>query len=824
MPPILSLDDPQAADELLAGGKAASLARLRSAGFRVPDGFVVSVDATTQLAGGMAGAASIEAGVRAALRALCPEQEPVAVRSSAVGEDSVEHSFAGQHLTLLAVTGEESVLAAIRACAASLHAESARAYRQSRAASGTEQMAVIVQRMVRPVAAGVAFTADPVTGAPERVVVEAVPGHGDALVSGQRAAHRWVFSRETLDLTEETALEEGAVLPTEKARAVAVEALRAEECFGQAQDVEFAVEGDVTWLLQSRPITATGTQAADDLLETPTSEADYWTSANIGEVLPGLLTPLAITAFAANADRAYCGAYQELKMLAADECPRFVGFFYNRAFLHIDNTRLIAERAFGSSGDAVEERFLGGQRRTKPRREHSLKNWKHRLLSAWPLLRMTRTIEGKGIRAERATLAFERRLQALDAAALTGAQLDDLRLEISDFVAGTFATHLQASGCAGAGYDLVARMVRPILKERTEGKAPSLFAGMRGVESAQIPVDIWKLSRVARDCELGGRLGDDGFDPLAEGLPKSWLAAFQAFLAQHGHRGLFEMEPSQPSWRRDPGQVVRLVRDYLDLSEEHAPPAILSQREAERLRLTHALARRMNPVKRGAFRVVLRDAQKWVTLRERTKSVIVRGTRLVDLLLPETARRLVEAGVIAAEDDIFFLTGDELSGALRAETPRDLRAVVARRRRDFERNRHVRLPERFRGRPEPLPVVADAAASDTLTGTPVSPGQVTGRARVIRDPRRDGPLRPGEVLVAPVTDAGWTPLFALAAGLVVDMGSALSHGSTVAREYGLPAVVNVGHGTSTIQTGDLVAIDGAAGTVVILSRAGTAAG
>ncbi|MGD9933553.1 MAG: PEP/pyruvate-binding domain-containing protein, partial [Dehalococcoidia bacterium] len=780
MPPIFSLDDPEAADEARTGGKAASLSRLRAAGFRVPDAFVLPIATTAMLEGSGVAAKSVKAAVREALRGLCPGGEPVAVRSSAIGEDGSEHSFAGQHLTLLAVTGEESVLSAIEACADSLHGEGAVAYREARATTAAKQMAVIVQRMLRPTAAGVAFTADPVTGSPESVVVEAVSGLGEGLVSGQRAAHRWVFGRRGLELSSESALEGRPVMTTAQAREVAKLALRAEDVFGQAQDVEFAVEGETIWLLQSRPITATATQGADDVLDTPTSEADYWTSANIGEVLPGLLTPLAITAFAANADRAYCGAYQELKMLAKDECPRFVGFFYNRAFLHIDNTRLIAERALGSSGDAVEERFLGGEKRARARRTHSLKNWKHRILSAWPLLRMTRTIERKGIRAEKETLAFEKRLRALDPAGLTGAELDDLRLEISNFVAGTFATHLQASGCAGAGYDLVAKMVRPILKEQTEGRAPSLFAGMRGVESAGIPLEIWGLSRVAHETGVVERLRGDGFEPLEGSLPKPWRAAFERFLELHGHRGLFEMEPSQPSWRRDPGQVVRLVRDYLDLPEEQSPPAVLAQREVERVRLSRELMRRMNPVKRIAFRLVLRDAQKWVALRERTKSVIVRGTRLVDILMPEASDRLVKAGVVATAEDVYFLTGEEFSDALRAEASRDLRSVVARRRRDFERNRHVRLPERFRGRPTPLPLESLAKAGDVLRGTPVSPGQVTGRARVILDPRIDGPLLPGEVLIAPVTDAGWTPLFALAVGLVVDMGSALSHGSTVA--------------------------------------------
>jgi len=178
---------------------------------------------------------------------------------------------------------------------------------------------------------------------------------------------------------------------------------------------------------------------------------------------------------------------------------------------------------------------------------------------------------------------------------------------------------------------------------------------------------------------------------------------------------------------------------------------------------------------------------------------------------------LVEQGAANRPEDLFFLTDSEITRFLLAPGGgHDFRAVVARRRRELERNRYVRLPERFRGRPVPLPPDLAHAAGEVLKGIPVSPGQVTGRARVILDPRTDGPLLPGEILVAPVTDAGWTPLFALAAGLVVDLGSALSHGSTVAREYGLPAVVNVRNGTTHIRTGDIIAVDGMAGTVTVV--------
>jgi pyruvate,water dikinase len=205
-------------------------------------------------------------------------------------------------------------------------------------------------------------------------------------------------------------------------------------------------------------------------------------------------------------------------------------------------------------------------------------------------------------------------------------------------------------------------------------------------------------------------------------------------------------------------------------------------------------------------------------MRELTKSIIVKASRLADFHMDEIQGRFVAAGIIEKPDDIFFLSSDEMGGVLRGEITGSLAEAVVRRRREFERNRYVILPERFRGRPAPLPHEEAAHAGDVLEGTPVSPGVVTGRARVIIDPSTDGPLEPGEILVAPVTDAGWTPLFALAAGLVVDLGSALSHGSTVAREYGLPAVVNVRSGTRRIRTGDIVTVNGNAGKVTIVQE------
>ena len=817
---IAWLDDIGRDDLTRVGGKGLSLARLATAGFDVPPAFVITTEATQELSDARGWPSALRKEVHAALKQLAPRGEDVAVRSSAVDEDSEAASFAGQYQTVLNVHGGKAFQEAVDRCLESLHAAPAVAYRR---AAGIDEsaaaMAIVVQRMVQPVLAGVAFSIDPVTGDRSRVVVEAVAGSGEALVSGQAEADRIVIDRESLAVLESYHAGE-PVLTVELANEVAAAALRAETEFGAPQDIEFAHDGKQLWLLQSRPITTRIPEASEpggwvNEFDTPTS-TDVWTSANVQEILPGLLTPLTISVWEETVPRAYTDDYRRLKLLGKDENPDFMGVFYNRAFLNVTATRLIADRALGMSGDALEHRYLGGEYQVKAKSGHSRLIWKHRLLSAVPLVRTMLGLKKAAKRIDRQTLRFEQRVRSLDTASMSDADLDRWRVRLMDFGGRISSVHLQVTGIAGGAFEMVSRILQPTLGDRTEGIVPTLFTGMRGVESAQIGLDMWHLSRLAQRTGIRDRVREPAFDPYAGDLPKEWRQAFEAFMDRHGHRGINEMEASTRTWRHEPGPVVRVVASYLDLPEDQAPPATLDRQEAERLRLTAELKERMNPVKRALFTYILREAQALVALREHTKSVIVRAGRIADWQMPELQRRLVRAGIIESPDGVFFLTNPEIAAVLRGESSESRTGDVARRRRELERNRHVLLPERFTGRPAPLEPDLSHYRGDVLRGTPVSPGSVTGRARVILNPSTDGPMQPGEILVAPVTDAGWTPLFALASGLVVDMGSALSHGSTVAREYGLPAVVNVRSGTRTIKTGDLIRVDGTAGTVVIL--------
>ncbi|MCC7365555.1 MAG: hypothetical protein IT303_14410 [Dehalococcoidia bacterium] len=813
--------DPQQTE--LVGGKAAGLARLARHGFAVPGAYVVST-AVTQAIEQSGWTDELRRMVAEAYESLAPGGEPVAVRSSAADEDGSVTSFAGQHLTVLDVHGVEDVCSAIEKVMASAWSEAALAYRSNAGHEGPAPMAVVIQRMVPAQLAGVAFGVDPITGDEERIVVEAVAGLGEALVSGEAEADRVVLSRDGLAVAEEHHAGATPVVTLSIAQEVARAVIAVEQAFGGCQDIEFAHDGTQLWLLQSRPVTARGGGDAGWVSEfdSETSEADLWTSANVQEILPGLVTPLTITVFNETVPRAYTMDYHDLRLLGRDEWPVFVGCFYNRVFLNMSATRLIGDRAFIASSEAIERRYLGGLASSlavKPSWRTRGRNLRFKITSLGPLGRMTLTLKGQATKGERRVLSMEEKVRAIDPAAVDDARMLRIRDKMADEAVTIAKAHLRVTAMAGAAFEMVAGMVRPILGEETEARLPILFTGMQDVVSAQIGIDIWGLSRVALAEGIEGAVREESFDPYAETNP-AWQRAWAEFIHRHGHRGLNEMEMAIRTWRYDPGPAIAVVRSFLDVDEEHSPPASLRRQEAERLALTEELAGQMNPARRGVFRYALREAQGWVTMRERTKSALVREARLNDHFMPEMQRRMVERGYIDTPDDIFFLASEELVSAFKGEGPSDYRDAVVRRRREYERNRHVLLPERFHGRPVPLSPEEAGHSGDVLTGTPVSAGAITGRARVIIDPRVDLGMQPGEILVAPVTDAGWTPLFALASGLVVDMGSALSHGSTVAREYGLPAVVNVRHGTRVIKTGDLIAVNGSKGTVTILEPAG----
>jgi len=269
--------------------------------------------------------------------------------------------------------------------------------------------------------------------------------------------------------------------------------------------------------------------------------------------------------------------------------------------------------------------------------------------------------------------------------------------------------------------------------------------------------------------------------------------------------------------------VLRMLRHYLASLDQLDLLRILDQRTRERDQLlAESRARLRNPLRRWAFGVLVRQARAGLAYRENLKSELLKVVAYFRRLLLELGERMARAGTLDHRDDIFFLTLEEIEPARIGAETFDARSVIRARRAEFQRNQAIKPPPVVVGEFDPTqytPPSVDLNAT-VLHGLAVSAGVVTGRARVILSADAREKVLPGEILVAPHTDPGWTPLFLTAAGLVVDLGGLLSHGSVVAREYGLPAVVNVPSATQIIHTGQLLQVDGNQGVVTLLTEPG----
>ncbi|MBA4370991.1 MAG: hypothetical protein C0418_05360 [Coriobacteriaceae bacterium] len=864
------------ADVASCGPKAASLAALAAAGLAVPDAFCLPAEVYRRhlLSADLASLAeSVTEGADASLLheriasadldalvldALAAAHRtlgggPVAARSSALAEDTPGHSFAGQHGTYF--SSDFSELAQhVLDCWASLWSDRAYGYRERNALDhASAAMAVIVQRLVPADAAGVAFTVDPVTGEP-RVVVEACLGIGESLVSGRVAPDRFVFSRpelvlvdreiapKTLRLTSDGTgpVREVSVAPRDaslpaitdaQAAEVAGIALAAERVVGGPADTEWALQGTRLWLLQARPVT---TSVVPRL---PTGyRPTIWSNVNAGEVLPDVVTPM---------------TWSVIGPLASG----FVDALLGRLGVHVEIDRLttlIGGRCYfnatllGSAFDQIP--MVGGGRgvtgifggmeasaellpvlRLPPAEADVAKVSRVRALLGIPvvaiwMLRHTPARARRFIESTRAgTLTFRRRLAEARSEAQTAALVGDSVATLLGM------THML--GFTGVGmmqYGSLSAMTRRWLGDESGTLANRLLAGQGGVDSAEAGLALARLASLARSEAVvaGAVAGPGGWAAVRERLEAVatttpgtalLLEAWAAFMAEHGHHARGELELATPRWAEQPDDVLETVRALMS-APEATDLAIAHERRAAEAAQTEAdIRRHLDPVRRAAFRWTLEQARLGARTRENVKNEGVRSLAAGRQALLALGGHMTARRLLAHPDDIFFLRFAELDAVRSGRT--DARPLVAARRAQYERDLALAPPPVVVGEWDGRGFTVQPAEGDELHGLPVSHGVARGRARVIRSLRDGERVRPGEILVAPFTDPGWTPYFVPAAAIVVDMGGLLSHGSIIAREYGLPAVVNVGPATATIRTGDLIEVDGDSGTVRILERA-----
>ncbi len=766
----------------VVGGKAEGLVRLLRHGFDVPDGFVV-VGATL---GHLPDDLNAQYGRIGGGK--------VAVRSSAIGEDSRDASFAGQYETVLNVEGVDALRVAIEDCIRSLENARAVSYRDEKTAQAEIQMNIVVQQMVDARAAGVLFTVNPVNARRDQVVVDAVAGLGEALVSGHATPDHWLLARDG-SVFEKDIHGAYSVLSDADLTGLLDGALRAEEQYGEPLDMEWAIDqsGTLRWL-QARPVTRL--PADPNEFDTVPNPTDIYTWCNIGEMMPGAVTPLTYSVTGRGIDIGMQRTYRRMGAdVPAGEGVRYIGMFFGHLFINLSNLSELAAAVAGSTKAQMCIALCGRDIEELPDPE--------------PAPALKRALNGARYFSLLFGAAKHRRdldslletLEILDSG--TARKIYDAIDDNLPQVWRAYELHLLSSSSAGALspilLGILAKGEEPTQQHHAE--LAEMLAGAKGIESADIAEGI---ERVIEHL-VANRGAAETFLALTGADARAWLGSaesgsageeFRRYLDRHGHRAVRELELRQRGWADDAAPLVASVQSGLRARLQQGAPV----RPVTQHQKSHPFVRRFIPFAHAAIRA-----------REHTKSGLVAVTTAFKHAYRALGSQMTEEGLLPDQDAVFFLTHQELGELLRGG--RELADLAVSRRRVIDYQMPLHFPQIFSRRPEPVRLEPMEGEDGALIGKPVSRGTVTGRARVVETLDEAAALEAGEILIAPITDVGWTPYFSLIAGLATDVGSAVSHGAVVAREYGLPAVVNLQVATSRFRTGDLVTLDGDLGTL-----------
>lgn len=899
---IVRLDDEAISDHDRVGGKAKNLGALTAGGFRVPAAFVVSTDAYARaVAANGAAAAIAELGPRfaydepelleqqaASIRALITdgplpddvrdaireayEAEGfggfVAVRSSGTAEDLEDASFAGQHDTYLDVRGIDEVLRAVRSCWASLWSTRAVAYRHR---TGNDQdearLAVVVQQMVESEASGVMFTANPLTGATDEIVVNAGWGLGEGIVSGILTPDQFTFAERDLRIVEKVLGEKkvrvvrdpetgvGTVTePTEPeqqsrfcldddaAAGLAALGRRVESYYeGMPQDIEWAYADGAFYLLQSRDITGVEMTWDEDVDAWQTQPEDpevIWSRGFADEYWTGAITPLF---YSVRAREQTEGHIRISKEWGFDDLAQLRRHRYHKAeaYISVDYQKSLVTKIVPKQFRAAQVGYLPAADRD------SAESWPFSLGS---YLRMHARI--MALAPKQGLIKWLDEVDDLlanhvaDAEGLPDEELakltdDELIKEIDRYCAyADYLMYAMWSGFfihAANAMSLLGVMLQKWYRGTNEAVFTDLITGLpQRTTTVEENHAMWELAneirasaslceriRAAEPTELLGEL---------KAHPDGATAAelYETMRREHGHRGHADRDFWFPR-RLDDSTIDHQVLLSLLSAESTADPLEAEQRLVDkRKRATEDVIESMRELPFGnlrveSFKALLNYVHRFLVARDDERHFMDRITYTKKRAFTEISRRVVERAQLGDPEDFYFLSQAELYDVLKGRAPmRLIRAKIKGRRAAFDRmNRKEQTPPYFlRGNTEYVdgPDEALDDSDGVLAGAGTSRGEITGTARVVRELKEIGRVQKGDILITNSTDPAWTPVFLVIKGLVLETGGMLAHGACLSREYNLPAVT-IRDAISRVPDGATITVDGTNGVVRIHEEA-----
>lgn len=754
---MISLDQKLNAEKV--GEKAATLSQLKRWGYAVPDGWVLLPGDDPEVI----------------VEALQPSLEkPLVVRSSAIGEDSEVASAAGQYETVLNVSDRNTLRQAIISCQTSYDRPSAVQYRLDQNLPEAA-MAVLIQKQVRGAFSGVAFSRDPIAQTGDLVIIEALPGGALQVVSGQvtpeqyRVTIRDLPTAQNSDLSSIIVEGEGDV-PLGLIREVAVLARELESRFqGIPQDIEWSYDGDRLWLLQSRPITTL---------------SPIWTRKIAAEVIPGLIRPLT---WSINRPLT-CGVWGEIFTLVLGEKAKGLDFnetatlHYSRAYFNASLLGSIFLR-MGLPPESLE--FLTrGAKFSKPPLISTLQNVPG-LLKLW---RRERELEADFAQDDRQHFA-----PGLTKLKKTESSPDSQSLLTSiDFILVLLRKATYYSILAPLSFALRKAIFSVKDAELNSGETPEV-GSLRSLTSLAIS---------ARNLLINQGVKPEEKNQIFANLIKTEegqriLQEFEQILERYGYLSDVGTDIAVSTWKEEPDHVRDIFVQFI-----------------------------MNPPPK----VSLPKNQNWqARLVQRRLNLKGKVTDIYSQLLAELRWSFLElekiwlsSGLLKEPGDIFFLELSEIRQIINQtdrELPSQVSQLIEKRRSQLSQNEQIETtPFVVYGNAPPITILKTASlqATELLQGIGASAGQAEGRVKVLRNLQSVPEINRETILVVPYTDSGWAPLLARAGGLIAEVGGRLSHGAIVAREYGIPAIMDVQDATRLLKDGQLVRIDGQRGTVEIL--------
>lgn len=816
---VFRLEDIKIADRELVGNKAARLGELTRAGLPVPPGFCVTAAAFERCCQPHAGSGRYEIGVippeiageivDSYVSLGCPA---VAVRSSGTAEDTPDLSFAGRYESFLQIAGTERLLQATRACWASLRSPRAIGYRE-RLAPGNPAptMAVIVQAMVPARASGVMFTANPVTSDRAEIVITANPGLATLVVSGRvtpdtyrldkarvKVRERYIAEKVEMEVAEGAATRVVAV-PAKRRRASTLTrrqcselgrlALRIEGHFGAPQDIEFVHDGRKFFIVQTRPITGLtswGEQRTGTML----------IRSSMIELMPRPVSPLFETTYLPLGFEVLRQVAREFGIAVQPDAGHVVtinGYVFahgDRSKFHIlSAVRLPSLRGYRRY---LSDLWRNGWRRTElAPYERTVAKWK------------------------------DLHAQSLDPATLWEGIIDICRAN-ADFFRAVMCNRV--SGQFEACFTWLYPFVVP-----QKHRVP-LAVLLRGhdSEATRAEKELHALSEAVRDdaglervlVESPAGEAEARFEQSPAG--RAWLSRVHEYLDRNGFQ-ISNLDFMEPTLGECPALVLARIR--LFLADEARLPRV-EQARRDRLAGEARMKTSLGPVRRAVVSRMLALLDYGQVLREDVLFFLGLGWPTVRRFILELGARMVRAGCLDDPADVFFVTATELQQALRTHLDVDaeqMKRNVHERRDQWKRNQKLKPPVLLPGLFKVfglrlsrwMPEFGAAGAGNGIRGIPVSPGRVTAPASVIHSIKEFDLMKAGNILVAPMTSPAWTPVLAMAAAVVTDIGGLLSHASIVAREYGIPAVIGTGVASRRIADGQIVTVDGNVGRVTI---------